>query len=62
MRESEYKAYYRPQRSCGKVVFSQAPVILFGGGACMEGGMCDMGGVRSRGLCMAGGMCGRGHV
>ena len=27
--------YYRPQRSCGKVMFSQASVILFTGGACI---------------------------
>ena len=24
--------YYRPQRSCGKVMFLHVPVILFGGG------------------------------
>ena len=46
--------------SCGKVMFSQASVILFTGGrawqgACMAGGMCG------RGVCMAGGMHGRGH-
>ena len=33
--------YYRPQRSCGKVMFSQASVILFTGGcgrgACVAG-------------------------
>ena len=28
---------YRPQRSCGKVMFSQASVILFGG----VGGVAD---------------------
>ena len=27
--------YYRPQRTCGKVMFSQASVILFTGGACI---------------------------
>ena len=37
---------YRPQRSCGKVMFSQASVILFTGG----------GGMRGRGMCMAGEM------
>ena len=26
---------YRPQRSCGKVMFSQASVIMFTGGGCM---------------------------
>ena len=29
-----YVAYYRPQRSCGKVIFSQASVILSTGGVC----------------------------
>ena len=46
---------YRPQRSCGKVKFSQASVILFtgGGGHALQGaGMAgDM---------HSGGMCGRG--
>ena len=27
--------YYRPQRSCGKVMFSQESVILFTGGGCI---------------------------
>ena len=39
-------SYYRPQRSWGKVIFSQASVILStGGGVCVAGG----GGVRGRG-------------
>ena len=69
--------YYRPQRSWGKVIFSQACVILFtGGGRVWPGG----GGVLWQGACMAGGhawlgeacmaggvhgwggMCGWGHV
>ena len=37
---------YRPQLSCGKVMFSQVSVILFTAGG---GGMCG------RGVCMAGG-------
>ena len=28
--------YYRPQRSCGKVIFSQACVVLFTGGVCLS--------------------------
>ena len=31
--------FYRPQHSCGKVIFSQASVILFGGGGCVAGGV-----------------------
>ena len=31
---SEYFNHYRPQRSCGKVMFSQASVILFTVGVC----------------------------
>ena len=50
-------SYYRPQRSCGKVMFPQASVILFtGGGAYMAGGVCG------RRPCVAGGMHGRGHM
>ena len=57
----EFGSYscYHPQRSWGKVIFSQASVILLKGGmrgrGCMAGGMCD----RGLGACM-GGMCGRG--
>ena len=29
-----YVAYYRLQRSCGKVIFSQASIILSTGGVC----------------------------
>ena len=54
---------YRRQRSCGKVIFSQASVILFtggthGGGVCMVG----EGGVHGGGVCMGRVVCGRGHV
>ena len=66
--------YYRPQRSWGKVLFSQVSVILFRGGVCGRGtcmGVCVAGGVCGReghawkghvwwGACMAGGVCGRG--
>ena len=54
---------YRPPRSCGKVIFSQACVknsIHRGGGGhmwqgvCIAGGMCGRG-VCSRGACVAGG-------
>ena len=31
---------YRPQRSSGKVIFSQASVILFTGGGCLVQGEC----------------------
>ena len=41
------KNFYRPQRSCGKVMFSQ---------------VCAKNSVYERGACMAGGMCGRGHA
>ena len=44
--------------SCGKVMFSQASVILSGGGEIMHGR-----GVHAwQGACMAGGMHGRGHA
>ena len=44
--------FYRPQRSCGKVMFSQVSVILF-----TAGGMCG------RGMCMARGACvAEGHA
>ena len=61
--------YYRPQRSWGKVIFSQACVILFtGGGACVAGGVCCgrghawLGGHAWQGVCMAGGACVAGGV
>ena len=56
--------YYRLQRSWGKVIFSQASVILSTGrrGACM-GGHAWPGGVRGQGVCVArGGMHGQGVV
>ena len=51
---------YRPQRSCGKVMFSQVFVILFTGGgwgwAFMAEGVCVAGGMHgNREACMAGG-------
>ena len=52
---------YRPQRSWGKVIFSQASVILSTGGG--GGGVRGRGGMRGSGVCMArgytwqGGMC-----
>ena len=33
--------FYRPQRSCGKVIFSQASVILFTGGGCLPSACWD---------------------
>ena len=42
--------------SCRKIMFSQASVILSGGGACMVAGHAWQGGVHSK----EGGMCGRG--
>ena len=54
-------ANYRPQRSCGKVMFSQASVILFTGGVCMVGGMRDRGYVW-QGAFMAGGCMAGGHA
>ena len=60
--------FYRPQRSWGKVIFSQASVILSTGGHVCLGGMCAWGGMCGWGVCMAGGawqgacMAGGGHV
>ena len=53
-------SYYRPQRSWGKVIFSQASVILSTGGACVVAG-----GVRGCwGACVVVGGCvvARGHA
>ena len=44
---------YRPQRSCGKVMFSQATGVC---DSVHRGAMCG------RGVCVVGGMHGRGHV
>ena len=52
---------YRPQRSCGKVVFSQASVILFRGGRVWQGMGGGMHG-RGQGACVGGGMYSRGHA
>ena len=50
--------FYRPQRSCGKVMFSQASVILFTGGGCLCPSMHhrshDQGGLSPGGLCPGG--------
>ena len=54
--------YYRPQRSWGKVIFSEACVknsVHGGGGACVVGGMHGRGGMHGKGG-MCGGVCGRG--
>ena len=51
--------FYRPQRSCGKVIFSQVCVknsVHREGGACMAGGVCG------RRYAWQGGMCGGGHA
>ena len=50
--------FYRPQRSWGKVIFSEACVknSVGGGGGVWQGGMHD------GGTCVAGGMHGRGVV
>ena len=51
-----YIFYYRPQRSFGKVIFSQASVILSTGwGACSGGGGSAPGGCLLRGVCLVGG-------
>ena len=44
---SQLSHFYRPQRSWGKVIFSQASVILLTGGV-RGGGMCMV----ARGVCM----------
>ena len=44
---------YRPQHSCGKVMFSQVSVILFTGGVCVVGGVHG-GGHVWQGVCGAG--------
>ena len=49
--------FYRPQRSWGKVIFSEACVknsVHGGRGAGVV--------VRGRGVCVVGGMCGRGRA
>ena len=39
-----FNYFYRPQRSWGKVIFSQASVILLTGGGCFLGGVLPPGG------------------
>ena len=61
--------YYRPQRSWGKVIFSETCVKnsvhrggMHGkGGHAWPRGACQ-GGMHGMGACMAGGVCGEGHV
>ena len=52
--------YYHPQRSWGKVIFSQASVILLIGGVCGRR-RAWQGGVRGRGACMAEGRAWYAH-
>ena len=49
---------YRPQRSCGKVIFSEVCLknSVHGEGGCV----CGRGGMYGWGVCMAGGIHGRG--
>ena len=57
----EYSDFYRPQRSCSKVMFSQASVILFtGGGVRVAGGGVCGGGVHGRRACVAEGCAWQG--
>ena len=51
----QYALYYRPQRSWGKVIFSQASVILLTGGVWSQGGVSG-----PRGLSGPGGSASRG--
>ena len=69
---------YRPQRSFGKVIFSQASVShsvhrgeVCAGRACMAGDVCGrghvwwesfMGGIRGRGVCLVRGVHGGGNA
>ena len=55
---------YRPQRSWGKVIFSEAWVknSVHGGGGMHGRGVCMAGGACMVGVCMSGGVRGRGHV
>ena len=53
--------YYRPQRSWGKVIFSQACVILFTGGVHGRGGCLAWGVHGSGGVPGPGGMPGLGE-
>ena len=53
-----FPSYYHPQRSWGKVIFSQASVILSTGGCvCLLGGVPALGVVPGPGGCMLGGGC-----
>ena len=73
---ASFKSFYRPQRSWGKVIFSEECVKnsvhrggMHGGGMCVAGEACVVGGMHGRGghvwqgACVAeGGMHGRGGV
>ena len=62
--------FYRPQRSWGKVIYSEVCVKnsvhrgdMHGRGVCMVGGACMVGeACMVGGHAWLGGMCGRGHV
>ena len=70
-RNAEEELYFRPQRSCGKVMFLHESMILFGGGGGLcpsmhhrshdQGGLCPGGslsrGSLSRGSLSKGGLC-----
>ena len=49
--------YYHPQRSRGKVIFSEVCAKNS-----VHRGVCVAGGHGWQGACMVGGMCGRGHA
>ena len=58
---------YRPQWSCGKIMFLHMSVILFTGGCLCLGGLCPggisaQGGSLSKGVSVQGGLCPGGSV
>ena len=53
---------YRPQRSLGKVIFSESCVKNSVNGGVHGRGVCMAGGCMWQGACMAGGVHGGGHV
>ena len=54
--------FYRPQRNCGKVIFSQMCVKNSVQGVCMAGGACMVGGVHGRGHAWQGACVSGGHA